>query len=160
MIEQRRHIRIDAEGWAEDIENAQVDVVVTFPDATMWISNFYTINCIQSIRGDYLMNGHCLNGAYWCGSSPVIIVDNISRERIEQVIDELIENKTFEYVFEYFGAVEERKRSNYQNDFFDSKAKIEPSVVYYKATQLKQMLDQASEELKESIMKEVFGLTQ
>lgn len=161
MIEQRRHIRIDAEGWADDLENAQVDVVVTFPDATMWISNFFTINCIQSIRGDYLKNGHCLNGAYWCGSSPVIIVDNISRERIEQVIDELIKEQTFIYVFEYLGAVQDRDmvRVNYPIDFFDSEAKIDSSVVTLHATQLKLMLEQASEELKESIMKEVFGLT-
>jgi hypothetical protein len=81
-------------------------------------------------KGDYSKNGHCLNGAYWCGSSPVIIVDNISRERIKQVIDELIKDKTYEYVFEYFGAVEERSKSNYENDFFDSTAKIEPSFVY------------------------------
>ena len=94
MIEQRRHISIDAEGWAEDIENAHVDVVVTFPDSTRWISNFYTINCIESMKKDYSKNGSCLNGAYWCASTPVIIVDNISRERIEQVIDELI-NSTF-----------------------------------------------------------------
>lgn len=162
LIEQRRHIRIDAEDWADDIENAQVDVVVTFPDATMWISNFYTINCIQSIREDYLKNGHCLNGAYWCGSSPVIIVDNISRERIEQVIDELIKEHTFIHVFEYFGAVQERDlvRGNYPVDFFDNESKIDPSVVSLQATQLKLMLDHASDEIKELIMKEVFGLTQ
>jgi hypothetical protein len=113
------------------------------------------------MRKDYLRNGSCLNGAYWCVSSPVIIVDNISRERIEQVIDELIENKTFYYVFEYFGAVQERDltRSSFQQDFFNNKTKIEPSVVFRQATQLKQMLDQASEEDKETIMREVFGLS-
>ncbi|MDQ0059991.1 hypothetical protein [Paenibacillus harenae] len=161
MIEQRRHIRIDSEDFVEDIENSQVDVVVIFPDSTTWISNFYTIKCIESMRSDYLKNGRCLNGAYWCASSPVIIVDNVSRERIEQVVDELIENKTFEYLFEYFGPVQERDltRTRFKDDFFNTESKIEPSIVYRQATQLKQMLDQASDEVKTIIMKEVFGVS-
>lgn len=159
MFEHRKHIRIDAEGWAEDIEDAHVEVVVTFPDSTQWISNFYTIKCIESMRADYLRNGHCLNGAYWCASSPVIVVDNISRERIEQVIDELIGNKSFEYLFEYFGPVQERDltRTQFNEGFFNSKSKIDPSVIFRHATQLKQMLDHASDEVKASIMKELFG---
>ncbi|GIO63730.1 hypothetical protein [Paenibacillus cineris] len=56
----KRHIRIDAENWIHDPEQAQVDVVVTFPDATRWISNFYTIPCIESMRKDYLTSGECL----------------------------------------------------------------------------------------------------
>ncbi|GIO63731.1 hypothetical protein J43TS9_53050 [Paenibacillus cineris] len=60
------------------------------------------------------------NGAYWCASTPVIIVDTINRERIEQVVDDLIEKEGFPYVFEYFGPVEERdiESSDYPPDFF------------------------------------------
>lgn len=162
MFEKRRHIHIGAEGWADNVEDAQVDVVVTFPDSTKWISNFYTIKCIESIRKDYLQNGHCLNGAYWCGSSPVVIVDNISRERIEQVVDELIKNAGFQYVFEYFGAVREEdiSRSEYPENFFDEESKIDSSYVSYYASQLVQMLEQSSEKVRQTIMKDIFRVSQ
>lgn len=162
MFEKKRHIRIDSEGWAEDLEDAQVDVVVTFPDSTRWISNFYTIKCIESMRKDYSGSGACLNGAYWCASTPVIIVDNVSRERIEQVVDDLIEDGSFKYVFEYFGAVHERdlEVSGYPEDFFDENSKIDPWYISYHAAQVQQMLDQAKEEVQEKIKKEIFGYSQ
>ncbi|WP_459953904.1 hypothetical protein [Paenibacillus pini] len=159
MFEKKRHIRIDAEGWAEDLEDAHVDVVVTFPDSTRWISNFYTIKCIESMKKDYLLKGHCLNGAYWCASSPIIIVDNISRDRIEQVIDELIVNEGFRDLFDYFGAVQEEDilRSGYPENFFDKNSKIDPAFVTYHASQLVQMLDQSSEEVRETLLKGILG---
>ncbi|WP_379138789.1 hypothetical protein [Paenibacillus sp. sgz500958] len=162
MFERKRYIHIGAEGWADDVEAAQVDVVVTFPDSTRWISNFYTIKCIESIRKDYLRSGNCLNGAYWCGSSPVVIVDNISRERIEQVIDELIENAGFQYVFEYLGAVQEvdASRYRYPDDFFDLESKIDPSYITYYASRLAQMLEQSSDEVRQTIMNGILKVSQ
>ncbi|MGZ7441338.1 hypothetical protein [Paenibacillus sp. TH7-28] len=160
MFEAKRHIRIGAEEWVEDIEDNHVDVVVTFPDATLWIADFYTIKCIESIRQDYSENGHCLNGAYWC-SNHVIIVDNVSRARIEQVVDELITKNEFQYAFEYFGAVNERdlELTQYPEHFFDGNSKIDPSYVSWHAVQLKQMLDQSSPETREKILKEILEIS-
>jgi len=143
----------------EGLEDAQVDVVVTFPDSTKWISNFYTIKCIESMRKDYFLNGHCLNGAYWCASSPIIIVDRITRDRIEQVIDELIEKGGFQDLFDYFGAVQEEERiqQEYPENFFDQNAKLDPSFVTYHANQLAQMLDQSSDEVRETVLKDLLG---
>ncbi|MEF2965806.1 hypothetical protein V3851_08195 [Paenibacillus sp. M1] len=162
MFESKRHIRIDAEEWVEDPEDGQVDVVVTFPDATKWISNFYTPKCIESMRRDYALKGHCLNGAYWCASSPVIIVDRITRGRIEQVIDELIAKGEFRYVFEYFGSVDDRdfQRSDYPEDFFDSTSQIDPSFVTYHANLLMQMLDQSGEDVRESVLQDILDYYQ
>jgi hypothetical protein len=157
MFEKKRHIHIDAEGWIDDLEDAQVCAVVTFPDSTRWLSNFYTAKCIESIRQDYRRTGSCLNGAYWCGSSPVIIVDKVSRERIEQVVDELIEKDEFRYLFEYFGEVEERERERYPSDFFRQEAFIDPSYVYRHANLLKLMLDRADDEVKATIRREGLG---
>ncbi|CAM4015298.1 hypothetical protein [Saccharibacillus endophyticus] len=159
MIANKRHIRIGAEEWMEGLEDAQVDVVVTFPNSTKWISNFYTIKCIESMRKDYLMNGHCLKGAYWCASSPIIIVDRISRDRIEQVIDELIETGGFRDLFDYFGAVQEEDiiRHEYPENFFDQSSKLDPSYVTSHASQLAQMLDQSSEEVRETVLKGILG---
>ncbi|MBB6690265.1 hypothetical protein H7B90_02515 [Cohnella xylanilytica] len=112
MIDKKRHIHIASEGWADDSEDAHETVVVTFPDSTTWICDFYTFKCIESIRKGYAISGGCLNGAYWCPSTPVIIVDNVSRQRIEQAVDDLIDNKGFDYYFEYFGRVEERHVRN------------------------------------------------
>ncbi|MDQ0112450.1 hypothetical protein [Paenibacillus harenae] len=162
MLNKRRIIRIDAEGWAEDVEDAQVNVVVIFPNRTTWISNFYTYKCINSMREDYEARGVCLSGAYWCASSPVILVDSISRERIVQVVDELIDDNTFEYVFDYFGPVQERdlERTFFPDNFFDEGSNIEASFVYQKASLVKEMLDQLDSESRLNIMKDVFGLTQ
>lgn len=81
MIEKKRHIHIASEGWADDPEDAHETVVVTFPDSTRWICDFYTFKCIESMRQGYAKSGGCLQGAYWCPSTPVIIVDNICCER-------------------------------------------------------------------------------
>ncbi|WP_145025714.1 hypothetical protein [Paenibacillus sp. Y412MC10] len=159
MIVKKRHIRIGAENWINDPEQAHVDVVVTFPDATRWISNFYTIPCIESMRKDYLTSGACLNGAYWCASTPVIIVDTINRERIEQVVDDLIEKEGFPYVFEYFGPVEERdlESSDYPPDFFDKGSRMDPWYISWHAVRLKQMLDQADVDVRERLKEQLFG---
>ncbi|RCX21498.1 hypothetical protein DFP94_102251 [Fontibacillus phaseoli] len=113
----------------------------------------------ESIRQDYREKGHCLNGTYWCGSSPLIIVDRVSRDRIEQVVDELIQDQSFQYVFEYLGAVDERDLAvhQYPEGFFEESAKIDPSYVSLFAAKLYQMLDQCSPELKEKILKELSG---
>jgi hypothetical protein len=162
MMTTRRIIRIDAEGWAEDEKDAHVDVVVIFPNRTKWICNFYTYKCVDSMREDYIKSASCLSGGYWCASSPVILVDNIGRERIEQVIDELIETHTFEFSFEYFGPIEERdlKRTKIPEDFFDDGSSIELNYVFQKASIVKEMLDQLDLESRLIIMKEVFGVTQ
>lgn len=96
------------------------------------------------MKNDYLDKSTCLNGSFWCASSPVIIVDNIGRPMIEQVIDELIVNGGFQYLFEYFGFVDERDilRLDFPKDFFDKGSTIEPSVVNYNSSKLIQMLTQ------------------
>lgn len=162
MSEKRRHIHIGGEGWADDLEDAHVDVVVTFPDSSCWISDFYTMKCIESMRQDYSEKDQCLKGAYWCASSPSIIVDNVSRERIEQVVDELIERGTFKHLFEYLGSVEEASphfQDRYPENFFDEEATIDSAIFYYHAVRLVQMLEHASEEVRETVKKDLFKIT-
>ncbi|WP_039788321.1 hypothetical protein, partial [Paenibacillus riograndensis] len=63
-------------------------------------------------------------------------------------------------VFEYFGPVENRdmEASGYPEDFFDNNSKIDPLYVSLQAARIQQMLDQASEEVKMKIMREIFGV--
>lgn len=85
MFPKKRHVTIDSEGRVDNEEDGQVSVVVTFPDRTSWLTHFYTFKCVESIRQNYLSLG---NRPYMCPSNPLILVDIISRARIEAVIDE------------------------------------------------------------------------
>lgn len=159
MFEKKRHVRIAAESWVEDPEDAHVDVVVTFPDATTWIADFYTFKCLESIREDYRVKGYGLDGAYWAASK-VVLVDRVTRERIEQIVDELIEKGTFSYAFEYLGAVDERalQTNGYPADFFDENAKMDPSYVKWFAANLVQMLEQTDKETRTAVLKEMLDI--
>lgn len=154
MFSAKRHVQIDNEGWAEFEADAQLFVVVTFPDRTRWACNFYTLTCIQTIRQDHLSS---MDRSYWWASNPLIIVDTINRKHIEEVIDESIANKTFEWLFEYFGPVEEHRLDEYPKDFFEEHSKIEPSYIVRHASTLSQMLEQAGDELKEQVKQLLFG---
>jgi hypothetical protein len=154
MFSKKRHIRIDNEEWVEDDEEAQVSVVVTFPDSSQWLTNVYTLKCIQSIREDYLSSG---NGAYMWSAQPLIIVDRISRQHIEETIDKSIADNSFEFFFEYFGAVEPRQIKQFPEGFFEKDSTIDQDLIIRQASTLLQMLGHSSDEFKERVKEYLFG---
>ncbi|WP_169087744.1 hypothetical protein [Paenibacillus sp. PL91] len=136
---------MDNDDFVEGDENAQVCVVVTFPDSSRWLTNVYTLTCIQSIREDALSSG---NDAYMWSTRPLIIVDKISRQHIEEMIDKSIADNSFEYFFEYFGGVEPRQIKQYPEGFFDKESTIDQDLVLQQASTLLQMLGHSSDECK------------
>lgn len=157
MFSKKRHIYIDGEGqwWTEGEDNANVLVVVTFPDASRWLCHFYTLKNIQSIREDMLRSG---NRKYMWTSNPLVIVDTISRKHIEEVVDESIESGTFELLFEYFGAVTDHNREQVPAGFLSDGAKIESAeIVSRNAGVLYSMLEQSSESVKQTVKNWLFG---
>ena len=115
-----KHIWIEAEEWAEgewNVEDANLEVIVTFSDLSKWIASFFTYKNIQTLREKNVKTGECMKGAYlW--SSDMVLIDIASRERIYEVIDFLIENDEFESVFTRYSDVDVEDDYLYPEGFF------------------------------------------
>jgi hypothetical protein len=94
-------IWIEAECWAAgewNITDDNTDVIVTFDDSTRWVASFYTYQNIFSLAEKNKGTGECLGGKYFWGTD-MILIDEVSRERIEEVIVDLMKETEFERVF-------------------------------------------------------------
>jgi len=101
MEKEINSIWIEAESWAPeewDINNDNTDVVVTFKDGSRWAASFFTYDNIEKLRQKNKETGECLKGKYFW-SSNMILVDEVSRTRIEEVVGHLIKEYEFEQVF-------------------------------------------------------------
>ncbi|MWC29695.1 hypothetical protein [Paenibacillus sp. MMS18-CY102] len=94
-------IWIEAEQWAEgewNIHDDNTNAIVTFEDGARWIASFFTYRNIQTLAEKNKHTGECLHGHYFWGSD-MILVDECSRNRIEEVIKHLIIKSDFETIF-------------------------------------------------------------
>ena len=94
-------IEIEAELWAAGECNPHddnADVEVRFSDGSLWIATFFTYQNIGTLREKNRQTGECLSGRYFWAVD-MILVDEVSRERIEQVVDHLIHSGEFKSVF-------------------------------------------------------------
>jgi hypothetical protein len=86
-------IWIEAEEWAPgewDIYDGNTDVHVTLADGTRWVATFFSYRNVLSLTKKYKGTGECMAGEYFWASD-MILVDEVSRERIEQVVKHLAE---------------------------------------------------------------------
>ncbi len=115
-----KHIWIEAEEWAEgewNIEDTNLDVIVTFSDRSKYIASFFTYKNIQSLREKNKLTGEWLSGTYFCASD-MVLIDTASRERIYELIDYLIEHDEFESVFTQTSDVDSENDYLYPKGFF------------------------------------------
>lgn len=95
-------IWIEAEQWAEgewNQEDDNSDVIVTFATGEMWVASFFPYSNIQTLTEENKGTGECLGGTYlW--ASDMILVEELSRSRIEAVIDDLLSEDEFREVFD------------------------------------------------------------
>ena len=92
---------IEPEAWAPGEWNPpddNTDVIVTFADGTAWVATFFTYANIASLVETYKRTGECLHGRYFWASD-MILVDEVSRQRIEEVVAHLIDTGGFEHAF-------------------------------------------------------------
>ncbi len=92
---------IEAEEWAEgewNILNDNTDVIVEFTDGSCWVASFFTYSNIIKLTEKNKNTGECLSGKYFW-SSDMILVDEVSMERIEEVIKDLIHEGDFQSIF-------------------------------------------------------------
>jgi hypothetical protein len=78
--------------------NDNSDVIVSFADGTRWVATFYTYANIAALTAKNRHTGECLNGAYFWGSDMILIYE-LSRPQIEQVVAHLIDEGHFESAF-------------------------------------------------------------
>ncbi|GCE20897.1 hypothetical protein [Dictyobacter kobayashii] len=94
-------IWIEAEEWAPGEwtpEDDNTDVIVTYQDGRRWVATFFTYQNIATLTEKNKKTGECFSGAYFWASD-MVLIDVVSRQRIEEVIDYLIKENEFECTF-------------------------------------------------------------
>ncbi len=98
---QKYSIWIEAEEWAPGEwtpADDNSDVIVTFEDGKRWVATFYSYQNISSLTEKNRQQGDCLGGKYFVATE-MILVDEVSRERINEIIIELLKQGEFETYF-------------------------------------------------------------
>jgi hypothetical protein len=92
---------IEAENWASGEwtpDNDSTDVIVTLEDGSRRIATFISYKYVNTLTERYRKSGENISGAYlWIRD--MILIDEISRPRIEEVIKDLFKAGDFEVVF-------------------------------------------------------------
>jgi hypothetical protein len=94
-------IWIEAEEWEAgqwDPSDCNSDVLVIFPDGKAWAAKFFTYRNLATLSQKNRRSGDCLQGGYFWASN-MILVDVLTRARVEAVVAELLANNEFELVF-------------------------------------------------------------
>lgn len=94
-------ISLEAEQWALgewNIEDGNTDVFVRFDDGAEWVATFFTYSNIASLAQKNRATGECLDGKYFWATD-MFLVDQISRERIQEVVAHLVEDGEFTSIF-------------------------------------------------------------
>lgn len=92
---------IEAEHWAPGQwtpADDNTDATVTLADGTRWFATFLTYANIATLTAKNRRTGECLSGRYFWARD-MILVDEVSRERIEAVVAHLIATGEFASVF-------------------------------------------------------------
>ena len=95
-------IWIEAEAWAPGDwvpTNTNSDVVVTRDDGSIWTATFFSYEHIAELRRGYQDTGECLHGRYFWATN-MILVDAVTRERVEEVVADLMVTREFESAFD------------------------------------------------------------
>jgi hypothetical protein len=99
--EQSYTIWIEAEEWVPGAwtpEDDTTDVIVTWEDGSRWGASFFSYKHIQTVTEKNKRTGECLAGAYFWASD-MLLIDRVSRQRIEEVIAHLLKEDEFKVVF-------------------------------------------------------------
>lgn len=86
-------ISLEAERWAPgewNIKDGNTDVFIQFDDGDEWVATFFTYANIMSLVAKNQKTGECCAGRYFW-SADMFLIDEISRERIEEVVRHLLE---------------------------------------------------------------------
>jgi hypothetical protein len=94
-------IWIEAEEWAPgqwDPLDDNSDVRVTFDSGDVWYATFVSYRNVLTLSRNWAATGENLGGRY-LAITDMILVDEVSRPRIEAVVADLLEERAFEVTF-------------------------------------------------------------
>ncbi|MDF2664107.1 MAG: hypothetical protein K0Q94_6898 [Paenibacillus sp.] len=94
-------IWIEAEEWAAgqwDIFDSNTDVIVKFGDGSQWTVTIYTYKNIMTLSEKNKNTGEQLGGKYFWGKD-MLLVEECSRECIEEIIRHVMEEGEFQSIF-------------------------------------------------------------
>ncbi len=100
---------IEAECWVPGtwtLADDTTDVIVTWEDGSRWGATFISYQHIHTLTEKNKSTGENLSGAYFWARD-MILVDEVSRQRIEEVVHDLINEGDFELVFRQYPKEEE-----------------------------------------------------
>lgn len=100
---QQYTIWVEAEEWAEGEwtpVDDNSDAIVTFENGDRWVASFFSYQNIRSLTEKNRATGECLGGKYFVATD-LILVDEVTRERIEEVVADLIEDESFQIYFAF-----------------------------------------------------------
>jgi len=92
---------IEAEEWADGEwtpADDNTDVIVTFENGRRWVATFFSYQNILSLSEKNRKSGECLGGKYFAATG-MVLVDVVSRERIEAVVAETLKVNGFDRYF-------------------------------------------------------------
>ena len=101
MNAQNYSIWIEAEQWAPGEwtpSDDNTDVIVTFENGARRVATFFSYQNILSLASKNRGTGECLDGKYLVATN-MILVDEVTRQRIEEVVADMIERNNFETYF-------------------------------------------------------------
>ena len=101
MNAKKYSIWIEAEAWAAGEwtpRDDNTDVIVTFEDGARWVASFFAYQYILSLAEKNRQTGECLGGKYFVATD-IILVDEVTRQRIEEVVADLIRCGDFDKHF-------------------------------------------------------------
>jgi hypothetical protein len=94
-------VELETEFWEKESWTSQdcnSGAWVKFENGERWVATFFSYQNISSLRKKNQKTGECLNGKYFCATD-MILIDEISRNSIETVIEEMIKQNEFEIYF-------------------------------------------------------------
>ena len=95
---------IEAEHWAPgqwDSSDCNSDVKVSFEKEGEWVATFFTYQNLSTLAKASESTGERLNGKELCWATDMIFVDELSRDRVEEVVSHLISEGDFASVFKF-----------------------------------------------------------
>lgn len=101
MVAKHPHVwRADFIGSAnaEDVWNDNSDVLVRFEDGREYVATFFTVENLRQLMQKFRESGENSCGLYvW--STHMIVVERLTPEDVERVVEDLLENGEFEAAF-------------------------------------------------------------
>ena len=89
--------------WTPDDDNT--DVIVTFSGGSKWVATFFSYDNIKTISSKNQKTGECLSGRFFWATD-MILIDRVTRERIEEVIIHLIDEGDFTDIFNFIQSID------------------------------------------------------